>query len=135
MTINNKLISKGFILAGVMNSSVLLFSRGFTNKTINAYDPDVMSNFGMLMILIWGLAYISIAYRFKNVKWLVFVFAIEKLIYGSVWLQWMTTNDVSIIYDKDKMAGIFYSIYGLNDWLFCVFFLYVFIRLLKQQQN
>ncbi|MEQ3664350.1 MULTISPECIES: hypothetical protein [unclassified Olleya] len=133
MTINNKLISKGFILAGVMNSSVLLFSRGFTNKTINAYDPDVMSNFGMLMILIWGLAYISIAYKFQNVKWLVFVFAIEKLIYGSVWLQWMTTNDVSIIYDKDKMAGIFYSIYGLNDWLFCVFFLYVFIRLLKQQ--
>ena len=132
MTINNKLISKGFILAGVMNSSVLLFSRGFTNKTINAYDPDVMSNFGMLMILIWGLAYISIAYKFQNVKWLVFVFAIEKLIYGSVWLQWMTTNDVSIIYDKDKMAGIFYSIYGLNDWLFCVFFLYVFIRLLKQ---
>jgi hypothetical protein len=133
MTINNKLISKGFILAGVMNSSVLLFSRGFTNKTINAYDPDVMSNFGMLMILIWGLAYISVAYRFQNVKWLVFVFAIEKLIYGCVWLQWITTNDVSIIYDKDKMAGIFYSIYGLNDWLFCVFFLYVFIRLLKQQ--
>tara|TARA_R110000751_G_scaffold2470_1_gene12974 strand:- start:38246 stop:38644 length:399 start_codon:yes stop_codon:yes gene_type:complete len=132
MTINNKLISKGFILAGVMNSSVILFSRGFTNKTINAYNPDVMSNFGMLMILIWGLAYISIAYKFQNVKWLVFVFAIEKLIYGSVWLQWMTTNDVSIIYDKDKMAGIFYSIYGLNDWLFCVFFLYVFIRLLKQ---
>ncbi|MEM5538626.1 hypothetical protein [Olleya sp. AS48] len=133
MTINNKLISKGFILAGVMNSSVLLFSRGFTNKTINAYDPDVMSNFGMLMILIWGLAYISIAYRFKNVKWLVAVFAIEKLIYGCVWLQWMMTNDIGNVYKEDKMAGIFYSIYGLNDWLFCVFFLYVFIRLLKQQ--
>jgi hypothetical protein len=132
MTINNKLISKGFILAGVMNSSVLLFSRGFTNKTINAYDPDVMSNFGMLMILIWGLAYISIAYKFQNVKWLVFVFAIEKLIYGSVWLQWMMTNDIGNVYKEDKMAGIFYSIYGLNDWLFCVFFLYVFIRLLKQ---
>ena len=133
MTINNKLISKGFILAGIMNCSVLLFSRGFTNKTINTYDPDVMSNFGMVMILIWGLAYISVAYRFQNVKWLVFIFAIEKLIYGCVWLQWMTTNDVSKVYDEDKMAGIFYSIYGINDWLFCVFFLYVFIRLLRQQ--
>ncbi|PIB31796.1 hypothetical protein BFP78_07935 [Gaetbulibacter sp. 5U11] len=133
MTINNKLISKGFILAGIMNCSVLLFSRGFTNKTINTYDPDVMSNFGMVMILIWGLAYISVASRFQNVKWLVFIFAIEKLIYGCVWLQWMTTNDVSIVYDEDKMAGIFYSIYGINDWLFCVFFLYVFIRLLRQQ--
>ena len=57
----------------------------------------------------------------------------EKLIYGCVWLQWITTNDVSIVYDEDKMAGIFYSIYGINDWLFCVFFLYVFIRLLRQQ--
>lgn len=133
MTINNKLISKGFILAGIMNCSVLLFSRGFTNKTINTYDPDVMSNFGMVMILIWGLAYISVAYKFQNVKWLVLIFAIEKLIYGCVWLQWITTNDVSIVYDEDKMAGIFYSIYGINDWLFCVFFLYVFIRLLRQQ--
>lgn len=133
MTINNKLISKGFILAGIMNCSVLLFSRGFTNKTINTYDPDVMSNFGMVMILIWGLAYISVAYKFQNVKWLVFIFAIEKLIYGCVWLQWMTTNDVSIVYDEDKMAGIFYSIYGINDWLFCIFFLYVFIKLLKQR--
>lgn len=133
MTINNKLISKGFILAGIMNCSVLLFSRGFTNKTINTYDPDVMSNFGMVMILIWGLAYISVAYKFQNVKWLVFIFAIEKLIYGCVWLQWITTNDVSKVYDEDKMAGIFYSIYGINDWLFCVFFLYVFIRLLRQQ--
>ena len=132
MTINNKLISKGFILAGIMNCSVLLFSRGFTNKTINTYDPDVMSNFGMVMILIWGLAYISVAYKFQNVKWLVFIFAIEKLIYGCVWLQWITTNDVSKVYDEDKMAGIFYSIYGINDWLFCVFFLYVFIRLLRQ---
>jgi len=132
MTINNKLISKGFILAGIMNCSVLLFSRGFTNKTINTYDPDVMSNFGMVMILIWGLAYISVAYKFQNVKWLVIIFAIEKLIYGCIWLQWITTNDVSIVYDEDKMAGIFYSIYGINDWLFCVFFLYVFIRLLRQ---
>ncbi|MEL0642781.1 hypothetical protein V6251_00195 [Olleya sp. Ti.3.14] len=133
MTINNKLISKGFILAGIMNSLVLLFSRGFTNKTINTYDPDVMSNFGMLMILIWGLAYISVAYRFNYLKWLVAVFTIEKLIYGCVWLQWMMTNDVGKVYMEDKMAGIFYAIYGLNDWLFCIFFLYVFIRLLRQQ--
>lgn len=133
MTINNKLISKGFILAGIMNCSVLFFSRGFTNKIINTYDPDVMSNFGMVMILIWGLAYISVAYKFQNVKWLVLIFAIEKLIYGCVWLQWITTNDVSKVYDEDKMSGIFYSIYGINDWLFCVFFLYVFIRLLRQQ--
>lgn len=84
---NNKLIARGFILAGLMNMSVLIFSRFFTNPTIAEFDPDVMSNFGLLMIVIWGLAYIAITNRCIEVKWLVGVFAIEKLFYGINWLQ------------------------------------------------
>ncbi len=55
-------IPHGFIAAGMMNiGGVLLFSRAFTNQAINQADPVVMSNFGLLMIIIWGLAYISVA--------------------------------------------------------------------------
>ena len=51
-------MKNGFIAAGLMNiGSVLLFSRGFTNSAINTADPVVMSNFGLLMIVVWGLAY------------------------------------------------------------------------------
>lgn len=131
MTIKNSLITKGFIIAGLMNASVLIFSRLFTNLTIPAFDPDVMSNFGLLMILIWGLAYISVAKNYQKVKWLIFVFCIEKLVYSCVWIRWMLNNSVLEVYNKDIMAGVFYSIYGINDLLFCFFFLFVFIQISK----
>lgn len=135
MTIKKTTITKGFIIAGLMNASVLIFSRFFTNSTIPEFDPQVMSNFGLLMILVWGLAYISVAKNYDNVKWLVLIFAIEKLIYGWVWTNWILNNDISEVYAKDKMAGVFYSIYGINDWVFFVFFVLVFLRLLRLKNN
>ena len=85
MTIKTATISKGFIIAGLMNATVLIFSKLFTNPTIPEFDPKVMSNFGLLMIFIWGLAYMSVAKNYHQVKWLVGIFAIEKFIYGFVW--------------------------------------------------
>ncbi len=90
-----------------------------------------MSNFGLLMIVVWGLAYMSVAKTYHHVKWLAGVFAVEKFIYGFVWIKWMHNNNVLDVFAKDKMAGIFYSIYGVNDWMFFIFFLIVFIRLIK----
>ena len=135
MTIKNTTITKGFILAGLMNSSVLIFSRLFTNPTIPEFDPKVMSNFGILMIFIWGLAYISVSKKFHTVKWLVGIFAVEKFIYGYVWTNWILNNNISDVYDKDIMAGIFYSIYGINDWVFFIFFLLIFVRLIKAKDD
>lgn len=131
MKIENTTITKGFIIAGLMNASILLFSRLFTNSTIPEFDPNVMSNFGLLMILIWGLAYISVAKNYQKVKWLIGIFAFEKFIYGCVWINWILNNTISDVYEKDIMAGAFYSIYGINDWVFFIFFLFVFLRLSK----
>lgn len=125
----SKTITKGFVIAGLINMSVLVFSKFFTNPVISEFDPDVMSNFGILMIVIWGLAYISVAKNYYNVKWLVAVFVVEKFIYGFAWIRWMLTNSVLDVFAKDKMAGIFYATYGINDWLFFIFFLLVYIRL------
>lgn len=131
MTIKDSTITNGFVIAGLMNMSVLVFSRLFTNPTIAEYDPVVMSNFGLLMIVVWGLAYISIAKTFHTVKWLVAVFAVEKFIYGFIWTSWMINNNIKDVFAKDTMAGMFYSVYGINDWLFFVFFSAVFIYLTK----
>lgn len=135
MTLQNKTMTKGFIAAGLMNLGVLVFSRFFTNNTINEFDPEVMSNFGLLMIVLWGLAYMAVAKNYQHVKWLIGVFAIEKLVYGYVWIQWILQNDISKVYEEDTMAGIFYSIYGINDWIFFFFFLFVFISVFKAPQN
>ncbi|WP_250656946.1 hypothetical protein [Alkalimarinus coralli] len=123
---NQKLIKNGFILAALMNFSVLIFSRGFTNVAINEADPVVMSNFGLLMIIMWGLAYLSVATVSSNIKWIAGAFALEKLIYGVVWVKWLTENSLEAVYSADIFAGIFYSIYGLNDFLFMIFFAWVF---------
>ena len=129
MKISKELIAKGFILSGIMNvGGTLIFSRFFTNETIPEADPVVMSNFGLLMIFVWGLVFLSIYQKYEQLNWLVGVFAIEKLIYGLHWINWISNNDLYDVYNKDQMAGIFYATYGVNDLLFFVFFLYVFIK-------
>lgn len=118
---------KVLIAAAFMNiSGVLLFSRAFTNQAVNEADPIVMSNFGLLMIIVWGLAYYSAAFLKSNIAGIVGVFALEKLVYVAAWGIWVSNNSLSAVYDTDLFAGLFYSIYGLNDFVFMVLFTQVF---------
>jgi hypothetical protein len=120
-------VRNGFIIAGFMNvAGVLIFSRLFTNAAINEADPVVMSNFGLVMIVLWGLAYLGAASIGASVKWLAAAFAIEKLVYVVIWAMWHWRNTVAALFTTDPFAGIFYSIYGLNDLLFMFFFAWVF---------
>jgi len=124
----NDLVKMGFIAAAMMNiGGVLIFSRAFTNSAINEFDPVVMSNFGLLMIIVWGLAYLGAASITSGIKWLAAAFAIEKLVYVVVWLLWINDNSLAAVYEKDLFAGVFYSIYGINDFVFMLFFAWVFL--------
>ncbi len=130
---NANLVKNGFIAAALMNiGGVLLFSRAFTNDAINQADPVVMSNFGLLMIVVWGLAYLGAAFIQGNIRWLAAAFAVEKLVYVVVWGLWMSNHSLSAVYEQDLFAGVFYSIYGLNDLAFMLFFGWVF---LSQRSN
>ncbi len=131
---NNKIIRNGFIAAGLMNIlAVLTLSRFFTNEVIPETDPVVMSNFGLLMILVWGCAYLAVAVNYSKMKWVVGTLVIEKLIYVIAWIKWISNNSVSEVYDKDLFAGFFFSVYGINDFIFFLFFLIVFIKLLRSK--
>lgn len=121
-------IRYGLIAAGAMNiGGVFVFSRAFTNVAINEADPVVMSNFGLLMIVVWGFAYIGAATIRSSIKWLAGALALEKLVYVLAWLLWLSKNSLSELYSKDFFAGAFYSIYGLNDFVFMIFFARVFL--------
>lgn len=123
---NRTLVRNGLIAAGLMNiGGVLFFSRAFTNTAINSADPVVMSNFGLLMIMVWGLAYLGAAVVVSSIKWLVAVFALEKLVYVIVWFKWLSANSLAQLYSQDLFAGIFFSIYGANDLIFMLFFAWV----------
>lgn len=117
----------GFILAGCANiGGILLFSKLFTNTAMIEASPTVMSSFGQLMIIVWGFAYISVANSYESVPWLSFLFTIEKLIYVLTWIFWFQANDLTLLYTKDLFAGIFYTVYGLNDFLSMLFFGWTF---------
>jgi hypothetical protein len=125
--VHKKLIRNGLVAAGLMNiMGVLFFSRALTNTVIYEADPVVMSKFGLIMIMIWGLAYIGAATITSSTKWLVAAFAVEKLVYVVVWINWLLANSLAQLYSKDTFAGIFFTIYGANDLLFLIFFVWAF---------
>jgi hypothetical protein len=64
-------------------------------KNYNGADPVVMSNFGLLIIVGWGLAYISAAKSYIQAKGLIGIFTIEMSIYGAVWANWLMNNSLS----------------------------------------
>lgn len=123
-----KIVKYGLIAAALTNiGGVLMFSRGFTNAAINNADPVVMSNFGLLMIVVWGLAYLGAATINANIRWIAAAFAVEKLVYVAMWGMWLSKNSLAPLYSTDLFAGLFYSIYGLNDVMFMLFFVWMFL--------
>lgn len=128
-----KTISKIFILAGLSNIiGVFVFSKFFTNQVMMNAQPEVMGYFGLIAIALWGLAYIAVHKSYAAVPWLVGVFVIEKLAYVLVYLHWFSSHSIAQVYDQDAFAGIFYSIYGANDFLTMLFFVWVFFKVVRR---
>lgn len=126
----DKIIQKGFILAGLSNIlGVIICSNFFTNDVMLATQPDVMGYFGLISIILWGFAYIAVCKSYHQVRWLVGVFVIEKLAYVITWLALITSRSLSSVYELDVLAGVFYTIYGPNDFMFMMFFGLVFMKL------
>ena len=126
---SEKFIQNGFIVAGLSNIlGVVICSKALTNDVLLATQPDVMGYFGLISIVLWGLAYISICKIYDQARWLVGVFVIEKLAYVIAWLVFITSHSLSAVYEQDVLAGVFYTIYGVNDFIFMVFFGYVFLK-------
>ena len=122
------LARNGLIAAGLMNIvGVMVFSRLFTNAAVTNADPVVMSTFGLVMIVVWGLAYLAAATVGTKLRWLAAVFALEKLVYVVMWVTWLFKNSIPSLYAVDAFAGIFYGIYGLNDLVSMLFFCWLVV--------
>ena len=125
----NEIIEKGFILAGLSNIlGVIICSKAFTNDVMLTTQPDVMGYFGLISIILWGFAYISVCKSYDHVRWLIGVFVIEKLAYVIAWLAFINSRSLHSVYELDVLAGVFYTIYGANDFIFMLFFGFVFLR-------
>ena len=122
----------GFIGAGLSNIiGILFFSLFFTNSYIFEVFPQVMSPFGMLIIMVWGLVWIAMAPYYKEVRPLVGVFVLEKPCYVLSWGYWALfeeSHSLSVIWEHSLLAAIFFAMYGLHDFLWGCFFAWVFLQ-------
>lgn len=124
-------VTLAFQVAGLINVvGVLLFSWGFTNATLTARNPVVFSRFGLVCIILWGLAYLAVARSYHHVPLLIAVFAVEKFVYTGTWLSWMYRfgSELPRLFSDSPLTAVFYVIYGPNDLLFGTFFAAVAIR-------
>lgn len=84
---NSKMVKTIFIVAGLFNiGGVLMFSMFFTNGLPGKYLPEVMGNFGLIGIMLWGLAYCAAAPGIRENRWPALVFAFEKMVYAVSWV-------------------------------------------------
>jgi hypothetical protein len=129
----NKTFSTIYILAGLYNFSILIFCN-FFRKNLGEID-DIFNFNGIIAILLWGLAYMSIHNKYEDLILLNIVFFIEKLFYYIHWLVWIIKNfhNIKPLFVYDKMIGLFFSGYGVGDLCFGLFFLYMsFLSFRKQ---
>jgi hypothetical protein len=127
-------ITLGFLLAGAWNvMGILLFSRFFTNRLLAAVDPAVFSWLGQVSIVLWGLAYLSVAKSYQYVPWLLVVFFVEKMLYGVIWAKWLVAKGKTLpkIASESFLTAAFFSIYGAGDLVFGFFFGWVALRIME----
>lgn len=140
MTINQhprRLVTIGFQIAGCVNFfGTLLVSAGFTNRTLTSLDPVVFSNFGLVAIMLWGMAYVAVCRSYQHVPYVVMVFAVEKFVYAIIWIKWILRfgDQLPGVLSEAPLTGMFYYTYGLVDFLFGVFFAWVAITTLRQHK-
>ena len=131
-------VTKVFWLAGAYNiSGVLLFSKFFTNSLLSELDPAVFSWLGLVAVMLWGLAYCSVARTYPAVPHLLLVFFVEKMIYTATWLLWLLRNGSRLpaLFAESPLTATYYSIYGAGDFIFGLFFIWVALKSFQKRKT
>lgn len=122
----------GFYLAGIYNLiGILGFTLFFTDNTLSTTDPVVFSWVGEVGIILWGLAYLAVSHKFTEVPYLVGVFCIEKILYAVAWFTWLMSHQDVVQGLQNPMMKVFFMSYGFGDFLFALFFGFVYIKLMR----
>ena len=120
-------IRKTFQIAGLVNIvGILLVSHAFTDSLISDLDPDVFSTPSLILIMVWGCAYLSVGPYWQKIPTISLVFAIEKLVYVVMWFRWISErhNELPAIWNQNPPIALFFGGYGVVDLAFGLFFLW-----------
>ncbi|MBI3229201.1 MAG: hypothetical protein HYZ45_03165 [Burkholderiales bacterium] len=121
------MLVRGFLLAAAYNIfGMLIFSQGFSNTLLAQQDPAVFSWLGPASIVLWGVAYGTVARNYLAVPCLCLLFFIEKMIYVFTWLSWLLRHGHTLadLMAQSPTTALFFAVYGAGDLLFGLMFLW-----------
>jgi len=124
------------ILIGLVNLSLLGFLTPLLDgELLAAQDPLFFSWSGVVIIALWGLAYIAVAPVWDKVPWLLLVFAAEKMLFDLRWVHWIIHNGDTLpaLFQQDVMVAMFYAGYGVWDGACAIIFTWYFLRARQRQ--
>ncbi len=133
-----KWIRNVFLLIGLGNLATMSLIAPFYDHTyLSSLNPEVFSTTGLIVIGLWGLAYISIGNAYDKVPYAVLVVAGEKLFYAGLWFPWISDHGCQLgqIFQNDVIAGLTYCAWGPYDFISGIFFLYVFVTVIRQSKT
>lgn len=110
---------------GLVNLTLLGFLSPLLNGALlAAQDPLFFSWSGVIIIALWGLAYIAVAPHWKVMGVMLIVFALEKAFFAWRWADWMSVNADRLgdLFRLDPAVALFYSGYGLWDGFCAIVF-------------
>ena len=83
------------------------------------------------------MAYWAVASSYLAVPFLVAVFAIEKLIYVITWINWIKEHgeDLPSLFAQSPLTATFFSIYGLIDLGFGLFFTFAAVQGIRSKSD
>ena len=125
-------VGRLFLLSGFMNVVALcVFNKGFAGApAIAAAVPTVFSVESQYLIMLWGLAYASVASKWRSVPYLSLVFFLEKMLYVYFWVRFVSVESNlakatnMVVSSSDILTGSFLLLAGPNDFLFGMVFAY-----------
>lgn len=102
---------------------VLILSKMLMNHSAFGTVDPLFSLAGLVLILVWGLAFWAVSLNPQEMKPLLLVFILEKLVYaGNHALWFLKGGSVVALWSQDVLLGIFYTVYGANDALYALLF-------------
>ena len=112
---------------------VSFLAQAFYNEALFKADPLRFSWFGVLMLMVWGVAYLAASRAASLFPELSYAFALEKSVYIISWVSWVSAEGHTLgpLFEQNILAGLFYSIYGVVDLIFLILFLWCGARARK----
>jgi hypothetical protein len=106
---------------------VLIMSKLLTSHRAFAQVDPLFSLAGLILILVWGLAFWAVSTNVQAMRPLLLVFVVEKLVYAANHALWFVRDgQLSTLFHQDALLGVFFAVYGINDALYALLFFFAY---------